>query len=314
MNIIILFQKEKNPKKGLLAAEYAMLYYLVATLILMFFTYTKLHNPESMLFGRVRILAMTFALWAVYRMLPCRFTRFCRIAAQLALLSWWYPDTYEFNRMFPNLDHLFARCEQWLFGCQPSLLFADFFSHPVFSELMDLGYACYYPMIAVVIVYFFFWRYNEFGRASYVILASFFTYYILYIAIPVAGPQYYYHAVGIEEIARGVFPDVHNWFATHQEAMKSPGYTDGFFYQMVTDAHNAGERPTAAFPILKRRRGRRSLALAFPTIFLLCGKNTYPCKVNFSRNRHSSKLRSSFFKYFTRKGMNLRKNLRKLLG
>ena len=41
MNIIILFQKEKNPKKGLLAAEYAMLYYLVATLILMFFTYTK---------------------------------------------------------------------------------------------------------------------------------------------------------------------------------------------------------------------------------------------------------------------------------
>ena len=288
MNIIILFQKEKNPKKGLLAAEYAMLYYLVATLILMFFTYTKLHNPESMLFGRVRILAMTFALWAVYRMLPCRFTRFCRIAAQLALLSWWYPDTYEFNRMFPNLDHLFARCEQWLFGCQPSLLFADFFSHPVFSELMDLGYACYYPMIAVVIVYFFFWRYNEFGRASYVILASFFTYYILYIAIPVAGPQYYYHAVGIEEIARGVFPDVHNWFATHQEAMKSPGYTDGFFYQMVTDAHNAGERPTAAFPsshvgvstillLLLWRVGnaRRLLLWLTPFYVLLCLSTVY---------------------------------------
>lgn len=287
MKIKTLFQIERNPKKGLLAAEWVMMGYLLVTLLIMFFTYTKLHNPESMLFGRIRIVAITFALWLVYRMIPCRLTRFCRVAVQLALLSWWYPDTYEFNRMFPNLDHLFATWEQQLFGCQPALLFASAFSHPVFSELMDMGYAVYYPMIAVVIVYYFFWRYEEFGRTTFVILASFFTYYIIYIALPVAGPQYYYNAVGIDEIARGVFPNVHDWFATHQEALPSPGYSDGFFYQMVADAHNAGERPTAAFPsshvgvstilllLLWRSGSRRLLLWLAPFYVLLCLSTVY---------------------------------------
>ena len=287
MKIKTLFQIERNPKKGLLAAEWVMMGYLLVTLLIMFFTYTKLHNPESMLFGRIRIVAITFALWLVYRMIPCRLTRFCRVAAQLALLSWWYPDTYEFNRMFPNLDHLFATWEQQLFGCQPALLFASAFSHPVFSELMDMGYAVYYPMIAVVIVYYFFWRYEEFGRTTFVILASFFTYYIIYIALPVAGPQYYYNAVGIDEIARGVFPNVHDWFATHQEALPSPGYSDGFFYQMVADAHNAGERPTAAFPsshvgvstilllLLWKNGSRRLLLWLAPFYVLLCLSTVY---------------------------------------
>ena len=287
MKIKTLFQIERNPKKGLLAAEWVMMGYLLVTLLIMFFTYTKLHNPESMLFGRIRIVAITFALCLVYRMIPCRLTRFCRVAAQLALLSWWYPDTYEFNRMFPNLDHLFATWEQQLFGCQPALLFASAFSHPVFSELMDMGYAVYYPMIAVVIVYYFFWRYEEFGRTTFVILASFFTYYIIYIALPVAGPQYYYNAVGIDEIARGVFPNVHDWFATHQEALPSPGYSDGFFYQMVADAHNAGERPTAAFPsshvgvstilllLLWKSGSRRLLLWLAPFYVLLCLSTVY---------------------------------------
>lgn len=83
-----------------------MLGYMAVTVITMLFTYTKLVNPEEMLWGRLRVLAMTAALWAVYRMAPCRITKMVRIMAQIALLAWWYPDTYEINRMFPNLDHL----------------------------------------------------------------------------------------------------------------------------------------------------------------------------------------------------------------
>lgn len=288
MNIIVkLFEREKKPHKGLLAAEWVVMGYLVITLLLMFFTYTKLHNPESMLFGRIRIVAMTFALWLVYRMWPCRLTHFARIVAQMALLSWWYPDTYEFNRMFPNLDHIFATWEQQMFGCQPSLVFAPNFSHPIVSELMNMGYAAYFPMIAVVTLFYFFCRYAEFGRATFVILASFFTYYIIYIALPVTGPQYYYHAAGIDEIARGIFPNVHDWFATHDECLSNPGCSDGFFYNMVANAHNAGERPTAAFPsshvgvstilmLLAWRAGnKRLLALLSPFYVLLCLSTVY---------------------------------------
>ena len=287
LKVITFFEREKKPSKGLLAAEWVVMGYLLLTLLLMLFTYTKLHNPESMLYGRIRIVAMTFALWLVYRMWPCRITRFARIAAQMALLSWWYPDTYEFNRMFPNLDHVFATWEQQIFGFQPSLVFASTFSPPLVSELMDMGYAAYFPMIAVVTLFYFFCRYADFGRATFVILASFFTYYIIYIVLPVAGPQYYYCAVGLDDIARGVFPNVHDWFATHDECLTSPGVKDVFFYQMVADAHNAGERPTAAFPsshvgvstilmlLAWKARSKRLLLFLTPFYVLLCLSTVY---------------------------------------
>ena len=181
--LLELFKKEKKAKKGLMAIEWVVMGYTIITTLLMLFTYTKVHNPGEMLWGRVQIVIMTVALWAVYRMLPCRFTRLCRILAQMALLSWWYPDTYEFNRMFPNLDHVFARWEQGMFGCQPALLFSQWLSWPVFSELMNLGYWSYYPMIAITALYFFFWRYDQFDRAAFIILTSFFIYYLICLII-----------------------------------------------------------------------------------------------------------------------------------
>lgn len=105
--------------------------------------------------GRFRVLAIMAAMWAVYRMIPCPLTRFFRISAQMLMLSWWYPDTYELNRLLPNLDHIAAAAEQWLFGCQPSLLFSQTFPSFTVSELMNLGYTSYFPMIAVVTLFFF---------------------------------------------------------------------------------------------------------------------------------------------------------------
>lgn len=282
-----LFKIERKPRKGLLTVEKVVMGYLIITLLLMLFTYTKLHNPGSMLWGRVQVVIITAALWGVYRMMPCRLTILFRVVAQMALLSWWYPDTYEFNRMFPNLDHIFATWEQDIFGCQPALIFSQAISNPVFSELMDLGYTAYFPMIVVVTLYFFLYRYEQFGRAAFIVLTSFFVYYLIFIAIPVAGPQYYYNAVGIENIAQGIFPNVHDWFATHQEALVSPGYKDGIFYQLVVDAHNAGERPTAAFPsshvgvstilmfLAWWSRSRRLFYILIPFYVLLCLSTVY---------------------------------------
>ena len=250
---------ESKPSKNLFAVEWAMIAYLVLTTLVIVFCYTKVQNPEAMLWGRVRILFTTAALYAVYRMVPCRLTRLARVVVQVALLSWWYPDTYELNRMFPNLDHIFATWEQQLFGCQPALLFSQLpFSFGgvgggIFSELMDLGYASYYPMIAVVIIYYFFRRYDEFLRASFVVMASFFLFYVIFVFLPVVGPTFYYQAVGLDTIMQGVFPNVGDYFNHHTECLPSPGYTDGFFYHLVENAKAAGERPTAAFPFQPRR-------------------------------------------------------------
>ncbi len=281
------FKIDKNPKKGLMTLEWVMLGYMAITIITMLFTYTKLVNPEAMLWGRLRVLVMTIALWAVYRMIPCRITKMVRIIAQMALLAWWYPDTYEINRMFPNLDHIFAGWEQDLFGCQPALLFAKALPWAVVSELMSMGYFMYYPMIALVTFYYFFCRYYEAERAVFVMLTSFFIYYLIYIYVPVVGPTFYFDAVGISEITKGIFPALGDYFNTHTNCLPTPGYTDGIFYQLVEDAKNAGERPTAAFPsshvgvsticmlLVWHAGNRKMLYVMLPFYIFLCLATVY---------------------------------------
>ena len=260
-----LFAIESKPKRGLMALEWVVLAYTLLTLCVTLFTYTELQNPDAMIWGRVRVVAMTVALLVVYRLVPCRLTRLVRVVAQMSLLAWWYPDTYEIIRMFPNLDHLFAGWEQDLFGCQPALLFAKAIPWAVVSELMSMGYFMYYPMIAVIVLYYFFCRYYEAERASFVVLASFFIYYVIYIFVPVVGPTFYFDAVGVRDIAQGIFPAMGDYFNSHNNCLPTPGYTDGIFYQLVEDAKAAGERPTAAFP---------SSHVGVSTVIMLLGWHT----------------------------------------
>lgn len=235
-------------KKGLLAVEWIAIGYLLLTLLMMAVLWDKLVSPEQMIKGRITFVLVTLAAWGVYWLKPCRLTMFLRIAVQMVFLSWWYPDTYELNRTLPNLDHVFAGCEQAVFGCQPALLFAQKAPWGWFSELMCMGYISYFPMMTILLVYYFLYRYNEFLKAAFVLLGAFFIFYVIFIFLPVTGPQFYYLAVGPEKIAAGVFPNLGDWFLTHSERMAVPGWTDGFFYHLLEMAHNAGERPTAAFP------------------------------------------------------------------
>ncbi|MGI6223830.1 MAG: phosphatase PAP2 family protein [Prevotella sp.] len=282
-----LFTIDKNPRKGLLWVEWVVLAYLAFTLIIMLFSYVKLANPSSMIWGRVRVVTLMAAMWAVYRLLPCRATMLLRVCSQMALLAWWYPDTYEINRIFTNLDYLVAEWDQSLFGCQPALLFSTTFTSPIISELLHLGYVSYYPMIALTVLVYFFRRYDEFERCAFIIMGSFFIYYAIFDLMPVAGPTFYYKAVGLDEIAKGVFPHLGDYFNYHQESFQLPGYSKGIFYQLVADAQATGERPTAAFPsshvgvsticmfLLYRLRQKKLLLGLLPIYILLCFATVY---------------------------------------
>lgn len=248
MNIKQHIQIEPQPTRRLMPLEWVVLAYAGLTMLMVLFTYTRLPHPEAMVWERVRLAAITLGIWAVYQLLPCRLTRLLRVLVQTALLATWYPDTYELNRVFPNLDHHFALMDQELFGFQPALTFSAHFPSIWVSELMDMGYASYYPMIVVVLLYYYAQRYQEFERCAWMVLASFFAYYVVYDLLPVVGPTYYYKAVGLENIRNGVFPSVGAWFDSHTECLPSPGWTEGFFHQLVVSAKAAGERPTAAFP------------------------------------------------------------------
>ena len=279
--------REKQPVRGLLAVEWGALGYLVLTLLMMAVQWSQLVSAEAMIKGRLLFVLTTLALWGLYRLVPCRLTMFLRILAQMLFLSWWYPDTYELNRTLPNLDHIFAQWEQTLFGCQPALLFAQKAPWHWFSELMCLGYVSYFPLMTVLLVYYFLRRYHEFLMASFVVLGAFFAYYVVFILLPVTGPQFYYLAAGTGQIAAGHFPDLGYWFLTHAERMAAPGWSDGLFYHLLDLTHDAGERPTAAFPsshvgvttvvmlLALRTRSRRLVLSLLPFYVLLCLSTVY---------------------------------------
>ena len=282
-----LFIREKKVKKGLLAFEWVAFGYLAFTVLMMIVLWDKLANAEDMIKGRIQFVLVTLALWAVYRLWPCRLTIFLRILVQMAFLGWWYPDTYELNRALPNFDHVFAGWEQSLFGCQPSLLFSQKVPYGWFSELMCLGYVSYFPLMLITYLYYFFKRYKEFQMTAFVMLSSFFAYYVVFVLLPVTGPQFYYLAVGTEKIAAGIFPNLGDWFLTHSERMAAPGWTDGFWYHMLDLTHDAGERPTAAFPsshvgvttvvmlLALRTRSKGLIFTILPFYILMCLSTIY---------------------------------------
>ncbi len=243
-----LFSLDKTSNKGLYKWEWVVMAYLAATTIYILITYSQLNNPAEMLIMRAKVIIITAALYCASLIWHARILTLARATAQLYFLSWWYPDTYEINNILPNLDHIFASIEQTTFGFQPADIFADNCSNPIFSEIMYMAYAAYFPMIALTAGYYFFRQYNNFNKTMTVILTAFFIYYIIFILIPVTGPQYYYLAIGQQNIQQATFPNLYDYFHYHNQRMTAPGYTQGLFYQLVETAHQIGERPTAAFP------------------------------------------------------------------
>lgn len=272
--------------KGLFPIEKISLAYNVLTTVLIAYFYMQLMDPGAQLMERMGIVGMTALCYLLYQWRPCRLTTFVRVVAQLGLLAYWYPDTYEFNRLFPNLDHLFAEWEQSLFGCQPALLFSQTCHTVWWSEAFNMGYWAYYPMIFIVVLYYFFARYAGFMKTAFVVLCSFFAYYLIYIFLPVTGPQFYFNAIGLEQAAMGFFPNVGDYFLHHSELLPNPDAIDGLFFRLVEGAQAAGERPTAAFPsshvgistilmILAWKANRRLMFGLLPFYLLLCGATVY---------------------------------------
>lgn len=282
---IDFFKREEQQVRFLAVEKLNIIYNLLTTLLIIVF-FNRLHDPQGMLMGRFVIAFATFAVIYLYTKLPCKAMRFLRLVAQVALLSYWYPDTFEFNRIFPNLDHLFASMDMSLFGCQPSLVFDQVCSGILWREAFNMGYWLYYPMIITVSLFYFFCRPKEVERCTFVIMASFFIFYLIYIFLPVAGPQFYFPVIGEELAAVGPYPEIGNYFDLHPEISIAQEGKGALFTELVGMAQSTGERPTAAFPsshigistvlMLLAFRAKKSLAaIMFPVYVLLCCATVY---------------------------------------
>ena len=270
---------------GWVVTEKLTFLYTAFTTLLVFIFWTQINAPLELLGVRALIIGGIVITNILYHFRPSRATLFLRQFYPLTLLGVWYPDTYEFCQLFPYLDHLFAAADAHLFGCQPSLVFSELLSGKIWSELFHMGYFSYFPMIMLTVLASLFTQPSQFSRTTYVVLGSFFLYYLIYLFLPVAGPQCYFQAVGVDSIRQGIFPEMGDWFRTHTEMMELPG-PDGFFRTMIQMAHEAGERPTAAFPsshvgastilmFLLYRNNRKLLWYCLPFYVFLCGATVY---------------------------------------
>lgn len=272
-------------KRGLLPVETITLAYLLFTAAFVLVCYGSVLHPVSMLVQRAGIVAIMAALYFVHQAHPCEATRFLRSLFPLTLLGYWYPDTFEFCQLFPNLDHVFAETDQLLFGCQPSVVFSQMFGGKAWSEAFYLGYFSYYPLILVTVLLSLFSDRRSYERTAFVVLCSFFLFYLIYLFLPVAGPQYYFQAIGLENVANADFIHIGHYFRTHFDMLPAPG-PEGLFRSMVEATQAGGERPTAAFPsshvgvstilmILLVRHHRRAALLCLPFYVLLCFSTVY---------------------------------------
>ena len=285
-----LIEREPVTYSFLAVEKLNLLYNLVTTILIIIF-FERLHDAQSMLLGRFAILCGTFAIIYAYTKFPSRAMRIVRIVGQMALLSYWYPDTFEFNRIFPNLDHFFAAHELALFGCQPSLLFEQLCSGFWWREAFNLGYWSYYPMIAAVTLWYLFKRPAEAERCTFIIIASFYIYYLIYIFVPVAGPQFYFPVIGEGVAAVGPYPEIGDYFNMNPEITIPQADKGGFFTSLVNAAQASGERPTAAFPsshigvstilMLLALRAKRGLAAVMLPFYVLLSCATVYIKAHY---------------------------------
>ena len=211
--------------KSLFPVEKISIVYVCLTALFIIIFGAKENNAGMMILWRILFIVLMFALRYFNKRSTSQLIWLVRSLFPLAFIAYWYPETYYMNEnIFGNLDSLFVSADQWLFGCQPSLEFSRNYPQQWISELMHLGYLSYYLIIAST-VFISLARSKEcMQRSVFLILCSFFIYYITFIILPVIGPQFY-------------FPEPDNLLNS-----------TGFFHDLMVAVQNLGEKPTGAFP------------------------------------------------------------------
>ncbi len=141
------------------------------------------------------VITLMFILTALNKKFPNKIILLLKNTYPLLFLNYFYGETaFIKNIIFSiDLDVYMSQIDQWLFGCQPALEFSKIMPQAWFNELMFMSYFSYYLLAGIVCISVYFEKTSESYRANFVIIISFYLYYILYIIFPVLGPQYYFN-------------------------------------------------------------------------------------------------------------------------
>ncbi|MDR0421290.1 MAG: phosphatase PAP2 family protein [Prevotellaceae bacterium] len=211
--------------KNLFSVEKLSIVYAVVTAIFIIIFGAKENHAILMLLYRILFIALIFSLQFLYSHRATNMIWIVRNIIPVIFIAYWYPETYFMNEnIFGNLDPYFVFADEYLFGCQPSLEFCKYFPQTWISELMNFGYISYYFIIALVVFVALAKGKKCMEYTIFIILCSFFIYYITFIILPVVGPQFH-------------FTEPDNLLINQ-----------GFFRNTLVELQTLGEKPTGAFP------------------------------------------------------------------
>lgn len=100
-------------------------------------------------------------------------------------------------------DPLILAVEEAVFGGQPSRVFAAVVPSPLISELLHGAYISYYLIIyGPPMLLYLAGRRDDFRRAVFALMLTFFVHYLFFIYFPVQGPRYLF-STPVAEVAQG---------------------------------------------------------------------------------------------------------------
>ncbi len=183
----------KNGFSRFTPSEIITLLYACLTGLLVCLFWSKPDNTVFLLLFRAAVVIAIFGISILNKYFSNKLIWFVRNVGMLALVAYWYPETYQLGKcLLPNLDHIFVAAEQWLFCCQPSMEFCKAIPYTWFNELMNFSYLTYFMMIIGTCLFLFFTKQLLSQKVTFIILCSFLFYYIMFIVLPVMGPQFYF--------------------------------------------------------------------------------------------------------------------------
>ena len=205
--------------------DFTTIAYLLITTILVLSFFYNIKNPIYHIFMRIGFFSILLTSIIIRENYKHQLVKLFSSLVPLAFLGYFYNETADFNHLFfNNFDGTISKLELDIFGYQPSVEFSARLNCLWLSELMNFGYFSYYLIIFGIPVLFYYKKPEYFQKLLFVLLTSFYLYYLLFIIVPVIGPQFYFEG---------------------DLAVFTPQGPFGYLIKFIQET---GEVPTGAFP------------------------------------------------------------------
>lgn len=236
--------------------------YLVITTVLLVFSCETIENLSVLL--AIRLLTLSVSIGVIYlnTKIKNQFVLLIRKAYPILFSMLFYTETVHYNKLFfTNLDDILLQADAFIFGFQPSIAFSEYFSHPIFSELMYVGYFSLYIIIIAFIYISFFKQKQHTDELFFKLATTMLLFYLFFGFFPAAGPQFY--------------------FSSPEKDLPT-----AFIFDKIMHFIQQAEQPTGAFPsshvgisvavlVLLRTKAPLFFKIAVPFVILLICSTVY---------------------------------------